>query len=53
VITIGKPHTAMPGFKDILNPVERAAVLRYIEYFADPVAKERVEVGLVGQVVEN
>jgi mono/diheme cytochrome c family protein len=53
VITVGKPNTAMPGFKDILNPAERAQVLRYIEYFADPVAKERVEVGLVGQVVEN
>jgi mono/diheme cytochrome c family protein len=53
VINVGKPQTAMPGFKDILNPAERARVLRYIQYFADPVAKERVEVGLVGQVVEN
>lgn len=49
VITNGKPNTAMPGFKDILTPLERASVLRYVTYFADPVLRERVEVGLVGQ----
>jgi cytochrome c2 len=49
VITDGKPNTAMPGFKTILTPIERASVLRYIAYFADPVLRERVEVGLVGQ----
>lgn len=53
IITDGKPNTAMPGFKDILTESERALVLRYIEYFADHVAKERVEVGLVEQVKEN
>ena len=45
VITEGKPNTAMPGFKDILTPTERAKVLRYIEYFADPVERERLELG--------
>lgn len=50
VITNGKPNTAMPGFKTILTPLERASVLRYVTYFADPVLKERVEVGLVGQI---
>jgi len=43
VITDGKANTAMPGFKDILRPQERALVLNYIQYFADPVAKERME----------
>jgi cytochrome c5 len=50
VITNGKPNTAMPGFKAILTPFERASVLRYVAYFADPVLRERVEVGLVGQI---
>lgn len=49
VITVGKPDTAMPGFKDILTPMQRAEALRYIEYFADPVARARVEVGVVPQ----
>lgn len=53
VISVGKPNTAMPGFKDILTPPQRAEVLRYIEYFADPVSRERVEVGLGGQGNEN
>ncbi len=53
VITVGKPNTAMPGFKDILTPPQRAEVLRYIEYFADPVSRERVEVGVDGQVSEK
>ena len=48
VIAVGKPNTAMPGFKDILTPLQRAEVLRYIEYFADPVARARAEVGLGG-----
>ena len=53
VIAAGKPSTAMPGFKDILTPLQRAEVLRYIEYFADPVSRERVEVGVSGQGNEN
>jgi len=53
VIAAGKPNTAMPGFKDILTPLQRAEVLRYIEYFADPVSRERVEVGVSGQGNEN
>jgi len=48
VITNGKPNTAMPGFKDILTPLDRALALRYVMYFSDPVLRERVEVGLVG-----
>lgn len=47
VITNGMPNTAMPGFSEILTPSQRALVLRYIEYFADPVAKERMELGFV------
>jgi mono/diheme cytochrome c family protein len=53
VITNGKPNTAMPGFKTILTPLERASVLRYVTYFADPVLRERVEVGLVGQISQD
>jgi cytochrome c5 len=53
VIAGGKPNTAMPGFKDILTPLQRAEVLRYVEYFADPVSRERVEVGVGGQGNEN
>jgi mono/diheme cytochrome c family protein len=53
VIAVGKPNTAMPGFKDILTPLQRAEVLRYVEYFADPVARARAEVGLGGQGSEN
>lgn len=49
VITNGKPNTAMPAFKTILTPTERALALGYVTYFADPVLRERVEVGLVGQ----
>ncbi|MBI2088546.1 MAG: c-type cytochrome [Deltaproteobacteria bacterium] len=47
VIADGKANTAMPGFGDILTPMQRALVLRYIEYFADPVARERMELGFV------
>jgi mono/diheme cytochrome c family protein len=47
VIGDGKPATAMPAFKDILTPEERALVFRYVEYFADPVARERMELGFV------
>lgn len=43
IITDSKPDTAMPGFKEILRPQERALVLNYIQYFADPVARERME----------
>lgn len=47
VITDGKPNTAMPAFGDTLSPREMALVLRYIQYFANPVAKERMELGFV------
>ncbi len=43
VISDGKPNTAMLGFKDLLTAHERALVMRYVEYFANPVAKERIE----------
>ena len=43
VISDGKPNTAMAGFKDLLTKRERALVMRYVEYFANPVAKERIE----------
>lgn len=52
VITNGKPNTAMPGFKTILTPIERALAMRYIAYFSDPVLRERVEVGLTGQLAQ-
>ena len=47
VIANGKPNTAMPGFKIILTPLERALVLRYVMYFGDPVLRGRAEVGLM------
>lgn len=47
VIANGKPDTAMPAFRDGLSPRERALALRYVEYFADPVARERMELGFV------
>lgn len=43
IATNGKPNTAMPAFKEILNPAGRAVVVRYVHYFADPVAQERME----------
>jgi len=45
ILESGKPNTAMPGFKDILTPTQRALVLRYVEYFANPVERERLELG--------
>ena len=45
VVTDGKPNTAMPPFRDILSSEESALVLNYVQYFADPVAKERMELG--------
>jgi len=45
IVEVGKPNTAMPGFKEILTPVQRALVLRYIEYFPNPVERERLELG--------
>ena len=47
VATYGKPDTAMPAFRDTLSPKQRALVLRYIGYFADPVAKERMELAFI------
>ncbi len=47
VITNGKPETAMSAFKDLLIAQERALVLRYVQYFADPVSRERMEQGFV------
>lgn len=46
VVSNGKPKTAMPAFRDLLSARERALVLRYIEYFADPVGKERMELAV-------
>ncbi len=46
IITNGKPNTAMPAFGDLLSARESALVLRYIEYFADPVGKERMELAV-------
>ena len=46
VVSNGKPKTAMPSFRDLLSARERALVLRYIEYFADPVGKERMELAV-------
>jgi mono/diheme cytochrome c family protein len=47
VTTDGKPNTAMPAFNETLSARERALVVRYIEYFADPVARQRMELGFV------
>ncbi len=47
IITDGKPNTAMPPFKEILSLKERALVIRYVQFFADPVARERMELGFV------
>ena len=47
VATNGKPDTAMPPFNDLLSPRERALVVRYIQYFADQVERERLELGFV------
>ncbi len=47
VATNGKPNTAMPPFNEILSAKERALVIRYIQYFADPVARERMELSFV------
>jgi mono/diheme cytochrome c family protein len=47
VISGGKPDTAMPAFRDRLSEQERALVLRYIEFFADPVARERMELAAI------
>lgn len=47
IVTNGKANTAMPAFKDILKPQERALALRYVGYFADPVARERMELGFI------
>ena len=46
VVSNGKEKTAMPAFRDLLSARERALVLRYVEYFADPVGKERMELAV-------
>lgn len=46
VISTGIPGTAMPGYRDGLSPDERAVLVRYLRYFADPVAKQFMEQGL-------
>lgn len=51
VTTNGKPDTAMPLFKEILSPKERASVIRYVEFFADPVARERMELGFFAKQI--
>jgi len=53
IISNGKPNTAMPAFKDILNPTERAALVRYLGYFTDPVAKERLELGFTAKETKS
>ncbi len=50
VVSNGKPKTAMPPFRDLLSARERALVLRYIEYFADPVGKERMELAVTSPI---
>lgn len=47
VISDGKSATAMPAFQETLSSLERARVLRYLEAFADPVRKSRMDVGFV------
>jgi hypothetical protein len=46
VVSNGKPKTAMSAFGDLLSARERALVLLYVEYFADPVGKERMELAV-------
>jgi cytochrome c oxidase cbb3-type subunit 3 len=46
VIADGVPQTAMPGYRDVLSPNERAIIVRYLRYFADPVARQFMEQGL-------
>ena len=46
VIADGVPQTAMPDYRDVLSPQERALVVRYLRYFADPLARQFVEQGL-------
>lgn len=47
VIADGVPQTAMPGYRDVLSPNERAIIVRYLRYFADPVARQFMEQGLL------
>lgn len=42
IVSFGKPGTAMPAYNDILTLEERAQVLNYIGYFADPILKQRM-----------
>lgn len=53
VIGDGKPETAMPGFREALSPLERALVLRYVQYFPDAVIKERMDFGFVAPDAEE
>jgi mono/diheme cytochrome c family protein len=46
VIADGVPQTAMPGYRGVLSPNERAIIVRYLRYFADPVARQFMEQGL-------
>jgi hypothetical protein len=36
VISGGKPHTAMLGYADLLTPLQRALLVQYVRYFAEP-----------------
>lgn len=45
VIADGLPSTAMPGYRQVLDPTDRALLLNYLRYFADPVAKQSWEQG--------
>ncbi len=40
VIANGLPDVDMPGFREELSPTERALILRYLRFFADPTAKK-------------
>jgi mono/diheme cytochrome c family protein len=53
VITNGKAGTAMPAFGSVLSPEERARVLRYVRFFPDPVARERMEQGFLPPSAET
>jgi cytochrome c oxidase cbb3-type subunit 3 len=46
VLADGLPQTAMPGYRGVLSLIERALVVRYLRYFADPLARQYMEQGL-------
>jgi len=46
VISGGKPHTAMLGHADLFTPLQRALLVQYVRYFAEPAERQRLEEGL-------